>query len=203
MKPQDIFDFHAWFTGNFRPLLGARYSTTYQALLLAVARNAKTIVETGTTRALGDWGTDGKSTIVLAAFAERYGCKLWTCDVDQAAIAMAREATAQFASRVEYVVSDSVAFLRDFKQPIDFLYLDSMDFDDQHPDPSQDHALGEAQAAVHALHVQSIVLVDDCNLLHGGKGGKVIPFLLGQGWHVIGLNYQALMTHVFSAEIMG
>ena len=63
--------------------------------------------------------------------------------------------------------------------------------------------LREGQAAMHALHAQSIVLLDDCNLPHGGKGAKVIPFLLGQGWHVIGMNYQVLMTHAFCGGIPG
>ncbi len=199
MQPKDIFDFHAWFSGRFTSLLHFRGGTFYQALMLAVARNAKNIVETGTLRVAGNGASDGQSTRLFAEFAERYDCKLWTCDVDPAAIALARDETAPFASRVEYVVSDSVAFLREFREPIDLLYLDSMDFKEEDPGPPQDHALREGQAALHALHTQSIVLVDDCGLKHGGKGGKVIPFFLGQGWQVIGMHYQALMTHAFDS----
>jgi len=201
MTPKDIYDFHIWFSQTYGQLLGVRYGTFYQALLLAVARNVKTIVETGTCRVPGDWQGDGQSTIVLASFAHRYDCKLWACDIDAAAIAVARESTAPFAANVEFCVGDSVAFLSGFQQPIDLLYLDSMDVHQNgDPDPPQVHALREGHAAMHALHTQSIVLLDDCNLPHGGKGGKVIPFLLGQGWHVIGLNYQVLMTHAFSGE---
>jgi hypothetical protein len=114
-------------------------------------------------------------------------------------LARAREETAAFESCVEYVVSDSVAFLQDFPDRIDLLYLDSMDFNDEAPGPPQEHALREGQAALHALHTQSVVLVDDCGLKLGGKGGRVIPFFLGQGWQVIGLHYQALMTHAFDS----
>src|ERR1700680_3369769 len=119
MTPKDIYDFHLWFSNNYRSLLTARYDTFYQALLLAVARNVKTIVETGTSRTPGNWTGDGQSTLVFAAFAQRYGCKLWTCDLEESAIAVARRSTAQFTSNVEYQVSDSVPFLQDFKHPID------------------------------------------------------------------------------------
>ena len=164
------------------------------------ARNAKNIVETGTARRAGNWEGEGQSTVLFGDFAQRYGCKLWTCDVNPAAIEEARQSTAQYAPYIEYVVSDSVAFLRDFREPIDLLYLDSMDFlAAGDPNPPQDHALGEGQAALHALHAQSIVLIDDCAVPHGGKGGKVIPFLLGQGWQVISLHYQVLLTHAFDS----
>src|SRR5262245_20140871 len=111
MTIKDIYEFHTWFTNTFQPL-EKRFSTMYQSLLLAVARNVKTIVETGTSRTPGNWVGDGQSTQVFAAFAERYDCKVWTCDIDPAAIEVARSVTSQYAGRVEYVVSDSVAFLR-------------------------------------------------------------------------------------------
>src|SRR5262245_39264146 len=123
MTPKDIYDFHVWFTKTFQQLLGNRYPTMYQALLLAVARNVKTIVETGTSRVPGNWAGDGQSTIVLAAFAQRYGCRLWTCDIEEEAIRAAKESTLQFAAHVDYHVQDSVAFLAGYKQPIDLLYL--------------------------------------------------------------------------------
>jgi len=199
MTPQDIYDFHQWFGASFQHLLGRRYPTFYQTLMLAVARDVKTIVETGTTRLPGNWGGDGQSTVVFGAFAQRYGCRLWTCDLVEAHIAAARGLTAQFAPHIEYVVSDSVEFLRGFSRPIDLLYLDSFDFAvGGDPNPAQDHALAEGQAALRALHNQSIILIDDCALGHGGKGGKVIPFLLGEGWQVIGLDYQVLLTRTFT-----
>jgi|SRR5208282_4733893 len=202
MTPKDIYDFHAWFAQSYQHLLGMRYQTFYQALMLAVARNVKNIVETGTSREPGNWAGDGQSTVVFGAFAQRYGCRLWTCDIEPSYIEAARRSTAQYAAHIEYVVSDSVRFLQDFKQPIDFLYLDSFDFNPQgDPNPAQDHAVREGQAALHALHTQSIVLIDDCNTTHGGKGGKVIPFFLGEGWQVVGLNYQVLLTHAFSVKV--
>jgi SAM-dependent methyltransferase len=197
MKPQDYYDFHAWFAENFQQL-EHRFSTMYQVLALAMARNVKTIVETGTSRAADGWRGDGRSTNVFAAFARRYGCRLWTCDIDPAAIEASRDLVGDDGDCVEFVVGDSVTFLRDFPHPIDLLYLDSLDFSEQNVDVSQGHALAEGRAAMHALDIHSIVLIDDCNLPHGGKGGQVVPYFLGQGWRVVGLAYQILMTHSFS-----
>ena len=53
MTPKDIYDFHEWFRSNFEHLLASRYRTFYQALMLAVARNAKVLVEKGTGRIKG------------------------------------------------------------------------------------------------------------------------------------------------------
>jgi glycosyltransferase involved in cell wall biosynthesis len=192
---KDIYDFHQWFSNKFRARLASRYHTFYQALLLALVRNAKHLVETGTARDADNWAGDGESTYVFGTFARRYGCRLWTCDIEEAHIATARRLTAPFKDHIEYVVSDSVEFLQKFDRPIDLLYLDSYDFEpDEDPNPPQDHALREAQAALPALHGQSIVLVDDCSLPHGGKGGKVVPFLLEKGWQLFGLGYQTLVA---------
>ncbi len=201
MTPQDIFNFHQWFQSSFQHLLAARYTTFYQALMLAVGRNAKVLVETGTARQPGNWVGDGQSTCVLGAFAQRYAARVHTCDISASNIAAARELTKPFSGQIDYVVGDSIEFLRRFAGPIDLLYLDSFDFDQRgDPNPPQDHAVREAQAALHALHSHSIILIDDCNVVHGGKGGKVIPFLLGEGWQVIGVGYQVLMTHAYSGE---
>lgn len=200
MQARDVYDFHGWFLETYQALLTHRSPTFYQALMLSIARGAKTIVETGTSRQAGNW-VDGQSTKVLGSFAQRYGCRLWTCDIDETATAQAREATADCAAAINYVTSDSVAFLKSFSEPIDLLYLDSLDAEkDGDPAASQDHALAEGQAALHALHMQSVILIDDCYQPQGGKGAKVIPFLLGQGWQIVGMNYQVLMVHAFSTR---
>jgi hypothetical protein len=197
MTPKDIFDCHQWLQTTYLPLLGVRAQTMYQALLLAVARNARTLVETGTARKPNNWMGDGQSTVVFGHYCQKYGGRLWTCDISEQAIASSRQVSAAFRDSIEYVASDSVEFLRKFDRPIDLLYLDSFDFPDDPTgdhNPPQDHAVREAQAALPHLHNQSIILVDDCGLRQGGKGGKVVPFLLGEGWQVIGLSYQILLT---------
>ena len=188
------YEFHLWFAETFQHRLGVRYRTFFEALMLALARNAATIVETGTARYPENWEFDGLSTMVFGAFAERYGATLWTCDVLPAHIAIARDLTAPLAARIEYVVSDSVEFLGRFRGPIDLLYLDAVDLDADAPHVARDHALREGQAALHALHERSIVLIDDCNTPGGGKGDALVPFLLCQGWRVARRGYQTLLT---------
>ena len=194
LTAKDIYDYHQWFGATYQGKLAHRAQTMYQALLVAVGRSAKTFVETGTARMGENWRGDGQSTLVFGDFCKRYGAHLWTCDILETAIVQSRQATKDYREVIEYVVSDSIEFLRHFDRPIDFLYLDSFDFDDKNPDPSQDHAVREAQAALPHLHNGSIILVDDCGLPFGGKGGKVVPWLVGQGYQVIGLNYQILLT---------
>lgn len=178
----------------------------YQALMMAVARNARTLVETGTTRTPDNWAGDGQSTFVLGAWCQRFKGRLWTCDLAPQAITTCRTITRAFKDHIEYNVGDSVEFLRKFDRPVDVLYLDSFDFPttpDGDPNPSQDHAVKEAQAVLPRLHNQSIIIIDDCGLPHGGKGGKVVPFLMGEGWHVVGLGYQIVMTLAFPYRQQG
>lgn len=85
-------------------------------------------------------------------------------------------------------------FLSRFDRPIDFLYLDSWDFDFADPAPSQQHHLREIIAAYPRLHAQSMVLIDDCNLPHGGKGRLVIQYLAERGWRVLHSEYQTLLV---------
>jgi hypothetical protein len=172
----------------------------YQALMLAVARNASAVVETGTARVPDNWAGDGQSTLVLGAWCQRYKGRLWTCDIAPQAITASRGISRPFKESIEYRVGDSVAFLKGFDRRIDVLYLDSFDFPttgEIDPNPPQDHCLKEAQAALAHLHNQSIIILDDCGLPFGGKGGKAIPFLMGEGWQVVGLGYQIVMTLAF------
>ncbi len=84
----------------------------------------------------------------------------------------------------ELITSDSVSYLSSFGPQIEFLYLDSYDFDPSNPAPSQTHALNEAKAALPRLSDNAVIMIDDVGLEHGGKGGLVIPYLLERGWRV-------------------
>lgn len=203
MTPKDIFDYHQWFHQNYFGRLGGRAGSMYQALLIAVARNARTVVETGTTRTPDAWAGDGQSTVVFGDWCKRYGGRLWTCDISEPAIAAARSVTQAYREHIEYRAEDSIGFLRNFERPIDVLYLDSYDFplDGSDHNPSQDHSLNEAKAALPHLHNQSIIIVDDCGLPFGGKGGKVVPFLFGEGWQVVWLGYQIVLTLALGARM--
>lgn len=172
-----------------------RYITFKLAMDIMLKRGLKTIVETGTARD-GDsnCGGDGCSTVVLSRFAEgNPGFTVESVDISPDAVRRSAEAFSAFnCTRV--VESDSLQFLRDYGRPIDFLYLDSFDFDHNDPRPSQEHHLKEIIAAYGKLHDDSVVMVDDCGLSHGGKCTLVELFLQELGWRTLVKGYQVLMV---------
>ncbi len=147
-----------------------------------------TIVETGTIRSEKWEIGDGMSTLVFGSFCHYYGGRLFTVDINPEHLRRSREMTKQYERSIEYILSDSVAFLEKFKEPIDLLYLDSLDYEwDEDPQsqkhlPSQRHNSAELQAAYPNLHDQSIILIDDFFLPKGGKGVLSRDFLLNKGW---------------------
>lgn len=173
-----------------------RYKTFLKALELLEQRNALMLVETGTARD-GDknFAGDGGSTIIFGDWAKQNGALLYTVDITPAAIEGSKSATKEYADNIEYVCGDSVTFLENFQGPIDFLYLDSYDFDFSNPAPSQEHHLKEIIAAYPHLHENSIVMIDDCGLPKGGKGKLVIKYLLSRGWFIKQKNYQVIMLN--------
>jgi len=98
---------------------------------------------------------------------------------------------------VKIHLSDSIAFLENFKEKVDFLYLDSYDYND---DPevqvkSQIHHLKEFKAIENLLHENTIVLIDDCNLSNGGKGKLVVEYMLKKDWKILMNEYQIMLVH--------
>ena len=179
-----------------------RYPSFLYVLDLMTERQAKVIVETGTARngqdnCLGD----GCSTIILGEWAKDHDAVLYSVDIDPQAIANARQAVAVFNDKVNFIVSDSVALLKNFRQynqQIDFLYLDSFDVDRNNPDPSQQHHLKEIKAAYPFLGKNSIIMIDDCfepeQGCKTGKGKLVIEFLLSEGWKKSMNGYQTILV---------
>ena len=172
-----------------------RYPTFRRALELMSSRGAKTLVETGTARnGRANCVGDGCSTLVFAEWASQHAALLYSVDIDQLALITAESCLGDLKHFVKFVHDDSITFLKDFNQPIDFLYLDSYDFDASDPHPSQQHHLSEIIAAYPWLTEKSIVLIDDCALPHGGKGKLVIQYLWDRGWVIDKADYQILMV---------
>lgn len=171
-----------------------RYPTFYNALELINSCNAQILVETGTSRD-GDknFKGDGGSTIIFADWAANNNAMLYSVDIDPDAVKNSVEATQIYGNHVQVVCSDSIVFLENFDKPIDFLYLDSFDFDFSNPPTSQEHHLKEIKAAYNKLHEYSIVMIDDCNLPEGGKGKLVIQYLTSKGWQIFQNEYQIIM----------
>ncbi|MES2121714.1 MAG: class I SAM-dependent methyltransferase [Chlamydiota bacterium] len=177
------------------PAKDKRFSTFLLALNLMKASGAKTLVETGTAR-LGckNCRGDGCSTIIFGHFAKDHQMEFYSVDISPEAIASSRSAVAPINPDAKLVVDDSIAFLKNFNQPIDFLYLDSYDFEVNDPLPSQLHHLYEIQAAYPCLHEGSTVMIDDCDLPHGGKGKLAIAWLLERGWKILLSQYQVVLA---------
>lgn len=155
---------------------------------------APTIVETGTIREEEDWGGAGFFTYLAGAYLARRGGKLHSADLSHRNCDFARTWTTPFGSTVSIHEQDSVLFLSDFSQPIDVLYLDSLDT----TEPGHaDHAIKEFQAAEHRLHNKSLIVVDDTPWNAGafiGKGARLVPHLLDHGWQILYAGYQVVLS---------
>jgi predicted O-methyltransferase YrrM len=173
-----------------------RYSTFQMCLELLEERNAKTLVETGTSRCgLSNCAGDGCSTIIFADFAKDHGATFYSVDIDPSAIKIAKDAVTPINPNVQFANQDSIVFLKNFNKKIDFLYLDSYDFVIENPDPSQQHHLKEVESAYPFLHEDTIIMIDDCGLPHGGKGKLVIEFLTNRGWMILMSAYQTILIY--------
>lgn len=177
-------------------VVGRRRRTFTKAINLINERNVKTIVETGTARG-GNMAYDGDGgfTIIFGYWSQLHNAELFSIDINPKAVERAHSVVDKFGSVVHLIVDDSVHFLQNFNKQIDFLYLDSYDFEKNNPTPSQLHHLHEIEAAYDKLTPQSIVMIDDCGLPHGGKGKLVIEYLLNKGWSVYAQDYQVILTH--------
>lgn len=174
----------------------SRHSTFLKAMELMTERGVKTVVETGTSRyGAANCLWDGCSTLIFSDWAKENNAIIYSVDIDQNAILAAEAALEPPTDHVVFVHSDSVEFLRNFNQTIDFLYLDSYDFELDNPGPSQQHHLNEIIAALPFLAEESIILIDDCDLPHGGKGKLAIEYLEAHGWKKIMEGYQVLLIH--------
>lgn len=171
-----------------------RYRTFSMALHLMKTRKARTIVETGTARS-GDkcfWG-DGGSTIIFSHWASENHASLYSVDINKSCIEEAEKATTLYKQAVHFVCDDSLHYLANFPKKIDFLYLDSFDYELSNPLPSQEHHLKEVKAAYDKLTPNSVIMIDDCKLPYGGKGKLAIEYLLKMGWSILVNDYQVIL----------
>jgi hypothetical protein len=116
-------------------------------------------------------------------------------DIDPAAVTRAKNAVIATGGKAEMVQADSVGFLAQFPDKIDFLYLDSYDIDWNNPIASQEHHLREIKAAYPKLTKESVVMIDDCPRNHGGKGRLVVEFLQEKGWTAMQGPYQIILLN--------
>jgi hypothetical protein len=180
------------------PITNQRYETFKYALELLEERNINTIVETGTARHGSDnFEGDGGSTIIFSEWAVGHDADFFSIDISNDNIANAKNAVASNIcdknNQIHFICSDSIEYLNNFGRSIDFLYLDSFDYELDNPEPSQDHHLKEILAAYPLLTEKCVVMIDDCVLAGGGKGKLVIDFLKQKGWQIVKDSYQVIL----------
>jgi hypothetical protein len=163
------------------------------------------IVETGCMRAdhgqlaLGD---DGASTYIFDDFINYYDGEVVSVDINPNNVAHAQS---MVSDKTSVYCSDSVEFLWGIpaKKKIDFLYLDSYDFDPKNPVPSQKHHLKELCAVMKNLKKGTIICVDDhlntpnfdqyrATLAQGGKATFIEDFMNDIGAECLHDGYQII-----------
>lgn len=112
---------------KYASLGSIRHPTMKAALNLFMQNNGSTIVETGCCRAKDDWGA-GLSTVMFGDFCTTYNKKIFTVDISESNMQICKQLTLEYNNVINYNVNDSVAFLKNFKNTIDLLYLDSYDY---------------------------------------------------------------------------
>ncbi len=179
--------------------LAGRYDTMKRALELLHEKGGTSMIETGTTRMKDDWGA-GMSTLVFGDYCSKYGGKITTVDISEQNMTVCRDVTFEYRKYINYVVSDSLTYLKLFNKPIDFLYLDSVDCpieinneqDQRDRDFAQNHQLQEIMIAMPKLNEECIVLLDDNAFEHGGKTKLAKKYLECEGWDEIMSGQQSL-----------
>jgi len=99
---------------------------------------------------------------------------------------------------VHAITYDGIAFLREFKDPIDLLFLDAWDV--QKRSPYAEKHLEAYLTARPRLHANSLILIDDTDMKHGGKGKLVIPQAISDGYRVIFGGRQTLLARLDNVE---
>ena len=184
------------FMAQYRDRLGKRYATLFEALAWVHGEPDVVIVETGCLRTRDNWAGDGQSTLVFAEYAYHHASTLTSIDIDPTACNVAESllAETEIGQVVKIICNDSVAELSRIGLGIDLLYLDSFDYDARNPEPSQLHHLKEAQTVLPSMNSKSAILIDDCDLPGGGKGGLAIAHLCQVGGYKIAKSeYQTLL----------
>jgi hypothetical protein len=187
----DFINVGSWFDQNYRDKSRERYVTFKTALNIFRQYDGHIILETGCQRLVDDWG-GGCSTLLFAEFCKAYDRHLYTVEIEPKNLDVARQVTESCKNFVTYVLADSHAFLPTFNNPIDLLYLDSLDCPTT-PEttayPAQLHQLTELKLIERKLTEHAVVLLDDNNFPNGGKTRLTKAYLAQTGWLCL-LDYQ-------------
>lgn len=161
------------------------------------------IVETGCMRQMEDWKGAGCSTLLFARLVQLVGGEFTSVDINRKNLEFSRKWTKQFTgANIALIESSGVSYLENRMEPIDILYLDSMD---TNLEGHAEENLHEFQAAERLLHKESLVCIDDSpgervslqddGIRWTGKGQLTIPYAISKGWKVLFSGYQVILSN--------
>lgn len=185
------------FLQNYNNSKNIRFKSFEFALNEAKKRNHKTIVETGVARGKTkffffskiNW-KDGMSTMIFSDYVREVGGGLYTCDIESKNIDNAKKFCKKNKDLITFIVDDSLNFLNNFHNSIDFLYLDSLDGQFE---GASEHQLKEIKLAIKNLKKDSLVLLDD----KGAKTNLSIDFMIKNNFKIINeTKEQVLLTYL-------
>ena len=173
------------FLNNYNNSRNIRFKSFEFSLSEAYKRNHRTLVETGVARGKKkfiffrkiNW-LDGMSTLIFSDYVKNYNGHLFTCDINPINIKNSKKFVNVSDKFITFVIDDSINFLKNFKNNIDFLYLDSLDGQDPY---SSEHQLKEIKASYSKLHKNSLVLLDD----KGSKTKLSLSFMLKNNFKIL------------------
>ncbi|MBF0196781.1 MAG: hypothetical protein HQL32_03690 [Planctomycetes bacterium] len=153
------------------------------------------IFETGCIRAPYDFSGAGMFGFLASFYCYQNNGLLISVDIDKNKCAFAEETTAFAEDKGRVVIrSDSVDFLTHYKCGIDILYLDSKDVG---VEGYEDHCLAEGLAALPKMNKNALIVIDDTWKTrdgYHGKGSRLIPNLLQNGWKLNFSGYQVILS---------
>lgn len=172
--------------------LTLRAGTMQKAVQMCLERRPAHIVETGCIRGLE---ADGQSTMIWAMTALHIGATLHTYDCNHEHVETAKKWLGDLADDVVWNVSDSILGLYQIDYPVGFAYLDSFDWVEDDPQPSQRHMLAEVLLLQKHTTENAVVLLDD--VLDGkGKTPMASKMLEWWGWKKVAEGYQELWSKI-------
>jgi len=156
----------------------------------------KTVVEAGTARRPmnhpldgfdPDCCCEGHSTIFFALT----GADVFTVDINPRCAELLVPEVRKHRNLHVYT-ADALWFLRRFDRAIDVLYLDAWDVVEG-TGYAEKH-MEAYRAALPLLAPRCLVLIDDTDILNGGKGRLVIPQMIRDGFDLVTWGRQAMLV---------
>jgi hypothetical protein len=167
-------------------------------LQLLKAMKADTIVEVGSARQpldhpLKDFNpvccNDGHSSMYWASS----GLDFHTVDINPEAGKAVTKACGHLPN-VHVYTEDGIGFLKRFPKPIDLLFLDAWDVVEG--SPFAEKHLEAWQTVRGKMKPTSLVLIDDTDIMFGGKGRLCIPAMIRDGYDPLINGRQTLLMRV-------